>query len=120
MDGPLGDGQRRAAAQMPSVKYSAQSIADLLRLHDFLAQQDPEVARRAMAVIQDALQKMAVMPERFRPVEGKMYHREAIIDFGHLFDRCWQEIRHGDFGYCDDGLRVLSHARQFEDVSRCC
>ena len=22
------------------------------------------------------------MPERFRPVEGKMYHREAIIDFG--------------------------------------
>ena len=82
MDGPLGDGQRRAAAQMPSVKYSAQSIADLWRLHDFLAQQGPEVARRAMAVIQDALQKMAVMPERFRPVEGKMYHREAIIDFG--------------------------------------
>ena len=67
---------------MPSVKYSAQSIADLLRLQDFLAQQDPEVARRAMAVTQDALQKIAVMPERFRPVEGKMYHREAIIDFG--------------------------------------
>jgi len=22
------------------------------------------------------------MPERFRPVEGKMYQREAIIDFG--------------------------------------
>ena len=67
---------------MPSVKYSAQSIADLRRLHDFLAQQDPEVARRAIAVIQDALKKIAVMPERFRPVEGKMYHREAIIDFG--------------------------------------
>jgi plasmid stabilization system protein ParE len=33
-------------------------------------------------VIRDALQKIAVMPERFRPVEGKMYHREAIIDFG--------------------------------------
>jgi len=82
VDGPLGDGQRRAAAQMPSVKYSAQSIADLRRLHDFLAQQDPEVARRAISVIRDALQKIAVMPERFRPVEGKMYHREAIIDFG--------------------------------------
>ena len=82
MDGQLGGGQRRAAAQMPSVKYSAQSIADLRRLHDFLAQQDPEVARRAISVIRDALQKIAVMPERFRPVEGKMYHREAIIDFG--------------------------------------
>ena len=67
---------------MPSVKYSAQSIAGLRRLHDFLAQQDPEVARRAMAVIRDALKTIAVMPERFRPVEGKMYHREAIIDFG--------------------------------------
>ena len=67
---------------MPSVKYSAQSLADLKRLHDFWAQQDPEVARRAITVIQDALQKIAVMPERFRPVEGKMHHREAIIDFG--------------------------------------
>lgn len=82
MDGQLGSGQRRATARMPSVKYSAQSIADLRRLHDFLAQQDPEVARRAISVIRDALQKIAVMPERFRPVEGKMYHREAIIDFG--------------------------------------
>ena len=67
---------------MPSVKYSAQSLADLKRLHEFWAQQDPEVARRAIAVIRDALQKISVMPERFRPVEGKMYHREAIIDFG--------------------------------------
>ena len=67
---------------MPSVKYSAQSISDLRRLHDFLAQQDPEVARRALSVIRAALQKIALMPERFRPVEGKMYHREAIIDFG--------------------------------------
>jgi plasmid stabilization system protein ParE len=82
VDGQLGSGQRRATARMPSVKYSAQSISDLRRLHDFLAQQDPEVARRALSVIRDMLQKIAVMPERFRPVEGKMYHREAIIDFG--------------------------------------
>lgn len=67
---------------MPSVKYSAQAIADLRRLHDFLATQDTDVARRAIFVIRDALEKIAVMPERFRPVEGKMYHREAIIDFG--------------------------------------
>lgn len=67
---------------MASVKYSAQAIADLKRLHDFLATQDTEVARRAVTVIRDALQKVAYMPERFRPVEGKLYHREAIIDFG--------------------------------------
>jgi plasmid stabilization system protein ParE len=67
---------------MPSVKYSAQAIADLKRLHDFLATQDGDVAKRAIFVIRDALNKIAFMPERFRPVEGKMYHREAIVDFG--------------------------------------
>lgn len=67
---------------MPAVKYSSQAIDDLKRLHDFLASQDQQVAKRAIAVIRDALQKIAFMPERFRPVEGKMYQREAIIDFG--------------------------------------
>ena len=67
---------------MPSVKYSAQAIADLQRLHDFLATQEKDVAKRAIAVICDAFTKIAVMPERFRPVEGRIYLREAIIDFG--------------------------------------
>ena len=67
---------------MPFIKYSTQAIADLKRLHDFLATQDPDVARRAISVIREALMKVAVMPERFRPVEGKIYNREAIIDFG--------------------------------------
>jgi UDP-N-acetylmuramyl tripeptide synthase len=35
-----------------------------------------------LIVIRDALTKIAVMPERFRPVEGRIYLREAIIDFG--------------------------------------
>ena len=67
---------------MPFIKYSTQAIADLKRLHDLLATQNPDVARRAISVIRDALMKVAIMPERFRPVEGKVYHREAIIDFG--------------------------------------
>ena len=67
---------------MSSVKYSAQAIADLKRIHDFLLTQDADVARRAVSVIRAALEKVAFMPERFRPVEGKIYHREAIIDFG--------------------------------------
>lgn len=67
---------------MPSVKYSAQAITDLKRIHDFLVTQDSNAAKRAVLVIRAALEKVAFMPERFRPVEGKMYHREAIIDFG--------------------------------------
>lgn len=67
---------------MPSVKYSAQAIADLKRIHDFLLTQDADVAKRAVSVIRAALEKMVFMPERFRPVKDKIYHREAIIDFG--------------------------------------
>jgi plasmid stabilization system protein ParE len=67
---------------MSSIKYSAQAIADLKRLHDFLETQDKDVAKRAVSLIRDTLQKIASMPERFRPVEGKIYHREVIIDFG--------------------------------------
>ena len=78
----MGIGQRTTPAGMPSVKYSAQAISDLQRLHDFLATQDKDVAKRAIAVIRDALTKIAVMPERFRPVEGRIYLRETIIDFG--------------------------------------
>lgn len=33
-------------------------------------------------MIRVALEKVAFMPERFRPVEGQMFHREAVIDFG--------------------------------------
>lgn len=78
----MGNGQRTTPAGMPSVKYSTQAIADLQRLHDFLATQDKDVAKRAIAVTRDALKKIAVMPERFRPVQGRIYLREAIIDFG--------------------------------------
>ena len=67
---------------MSSVKYSAQAIVDLKRIYDFLLTQDADVARRAVSVIRVALEKMVFMPELFRPVEGKIYHREAIIDFG--------------------------------------
>ena len=67
---------------MPQVRYAPQAIEDLKRLHDFLKNKDPDAARRAVAVIRESLQKIASMPERFRPVEGQMYWREAVIDFG--------------------------------------
>ena len=82
---------------MPSIKYSAQAIAVLKRLHDFLATQDKDVARWVVSVIRDALQKIAVMPDRFRPVEGRMYHREAIIDFGSSGYIAWfRHLPNGD------------------------
>lgn len=78
----MGHGQRATHTLMPSLKYSAQAIADLERLHQFLLTQDPTAAKRAVTLIRDALEKTVLMPERFRPVPGMMYQREAIIDFG--------------------------------------
>jgi plasmid stabilization system protein ParE len=67
---------------MPKVKYSSRAIEDLKRIHDFLASYDPDVAQRALTTVRETLERIAFMPERFRPVEGKIYYREAIIDFG--------------------------------------
>ncbi|GHU45632.1 hypothetical protein AGMMS50289_17230 [Betaproteobacteria bacterium] len=67
---------------MPQIRYSAQSLEDIKRLYAFLAKRDRETAKKAIQTIRDELQKIALFPERFRPVEGMIYHREAIIDFG--------------------------------------
>lgn len=67
---------------MPSIKYSAQALTDLKRISHFYQTQDPAVARRVNTLIRDALNKVAIMPERFRPVADRRYFREALIDFG--------------------------------------
>ena len=67
---------------MSRVIYSAQALEDIKRLYNFLAQRDKETAKRAIRTIQEELRKIAQFPERFRPVEEMIYHREAVIDFG--------------------------------------
>jgi plasmid stabilization system protein ParE len=82
---------------MPQIRYTSQAIEDLKRLHDFLKTKDPDVARRAVSVIRDALNKVVFMPERFRPVEGEMYWREAVIDFGNSgYVARFQHLQNGD------------------------
>ena len=51
----MGRGQKATRTLMPSLKYSAQAIADLERLHQFLLTQDPAAAKRAVTLIRDAL-----------------------------------------------------------------
>ncbi|MDR3055671.1 MAG: type II toxin-antitoxin system RelE/ParE family toxin [Zoogloeaceae bacterium] len=67
---------------MPRIIYSGKALDDLKRLHAFLAEKDKERARSAIKTIRDELRKIALFPERFRPVENMIDHREAIIDFG--------------------------------------
>lgn len=67
---------------MPQIIYTPRAVADLVRLRDFLKTKSPDAAKRAVASIKLAIQKSAVQPERFRPVQDLMYYREIIIDFG--------------------------------------
>jgi plasmid stabilization system protein ParE len=62
-----------------NVSQAAQ--ADLLRLHAFLADKNPDAARRAVASIAGAIDSLDLFPERGRPssVAGA---RELIVPFG--------------------------------------
>jgi plasmid stabilization system protein ParE len=55
--------------------------ADLLRLHDFLADKNPDAARRAVSAIVGSIDSLDLFPDRGRPsaVAGA---RELIVPFG--------------------------------------
>jgi plasmid stabilization system protein ParE len=61
------------------VSHAAQ--ADLLRLHDFLADKNPDAARRAVSAIVRSIDSLDLFPDRGRPsaVAGT---RELIVPFG--------------------------------------
>jgi plasmid stabilization system protein ParE len=67
---------------MPRIIYTQTALADLVRLRDFLKSKSPEASKRAVSVIQKAIEKTAVFPDRFRPVPELTHYREIIIDFG--------------------------------------
>ncbi|MFY9260979.1 MAG: type II toxin-antitoxin system RelE/ParE family toxin [Gallionella sp.] len=67
---------------MPQINYSKAALADLERITQYLLSRDKEVAKRAIKTIRDALQRLTVFPESFRPVPDMIYHREMVIDFG--------------------------------------
>ena len=55
--------------------------ADLLRLHDFLSDLNPDAARRAIAAIVSAIDSLDLFPDRGRPslLAGA---RELVVPFG--------------------------------------
>ena len=60
---------------------SAAALDDLRRLHDFLVIRDTDSARRAVAVIDAAIQSIAGFPQRGRP-SGLRGVRELVVPFG--------------------------------------
>jgi toxin ParE1/3/4 len=60
---------------------SADAIADLVRLRDFLSSKSPNAARRAGATLETAMASLSEMPRRGRPLVGTEM-RELIVRFG--------------------------------------
>lgn len=67
---------------MSRIIYTPTAIADLIRLAKFLGTKDKIVAKRAVTIIRSEIAKVAVLPDRYRPVPDMMHFREIIIDFG--------------------------------------
>jgi plasmid stabilization system protein ParE len=60
---------------------SRSAAADLERLHAFLADKNPIIAQRLVAVLSEAIQSLATLPDRGRPFDIRGM-RELIVPFG--------------------------------------
>lgn len=67
---------------MPRLIFSQDSIADLQRLHEFLASKNTAASERAKQKILADLKALPQFPEAHRPVQGMAHHRELVIKFG--------------------------------------
>ena len=78
----LGRGLRDGSPGMPRVSFTPAAVRDLERLHAFLQPKSPAAARRAAAVITEAVKGLRQHPGRGRPVEEMPQCRELLIEFG--------------------------------------
>lgn len=68
---------------MKRLFWTPRALADLDRLHDFLAERDRDAARRAARAIRERMRLIEAHPEAGRPAEGMdPEFRERWIAFG--------------------------------------
>ena len=68
---------------MPPLKWSPQSMRDVVRLHDFLAPKSSDAAKRAVKALRQGIQGLGKHPEMGRPVEElPTEFREWVVEFG--------------------------------------
>ena len=68
---------------MPQLIWSPEALADVQRLYRFLAEKNPDAARRAAGAIRDGMQIIADHPDAGRPVDDMdPKFQEWPISFG--------------------------------------
>lgn len=69
---------------MPRLRWSQPALLDVLRLHNFLADESQAAAKRAVKTIRQGVRALGKHPEIGRPVEElPAEFREWVIEFGH-------------------------------------
>jgi plasmid stabilization system protein ParE len=68
---------------MLPLRWSQRALADLARLHTFLAPKNPSAANRAIVTIRAAVEVLREFPELGRIVEerAEVGHRELLVPF---------------------------------------
>jgi plasmid stabilization system protein ParE len=68
---------------MPQLIWTPPALADVARLHSFLASKSQDAASRAVKAIRQGVKILAQHPEIGRPIEDLLPEfREWIIEFG--------------------------------------
>jgi plasmid stabilization system protein ParE len=68
---------------MAEVLWTPRALADVQRLHRFLAARNADAARRAVATLRSSVRILTEQPAVGRPVDGMdPEFREWVIDFG--------------------------------------
>jgi plasmid stabilization system protein ParE len=68
---------------MPRLIWSPPALQDMQRLHRFLAEMNPDAARRAVQAIRQGVKVLAKQPGIGRPAQDmEPEFREWLIDFG--------------------------------------
>ena len=78
------------------LQFSKAAVHDLVRLRDFIAQHNPEAARRISKRLRGAIKGLVAMPKMGRPVESMPGEIRELI-FGRYIVR--YEIRGKDLLY---------------------
>jgi plasmid stabilization system protein ParE len=67
---------------MSHITPSRLALLDLERLRLFLHEKNPEASERAAKTLRDGINKIALYPEGYKPVQDMPFHRDAVIGFG--------------------------------------
>ena len=68
---------------MPRLVWSEPALADVARLHAFLAPKSREAAQRAVKAIRGGVRELSRHPEIGRPVEDMLPEfRDWVVEFG--------------------------------------